>query len=113
MHPWEDFAETWAHYLHVVDTLEMAFAFSMSVAPRVAASEGLTVAIERNPYKTTSIGELMAAWLPITFAVNSLNRTMGQPDLYPFIISSSAARKLEYIRELVATEKEPGDSGTK
>jgi hypothetical protein len=24
MHPWEDFAETWAHYLHIVDTLETA-----------------------------------------------------------------------------------------
>ncbi len=41
MHPWEDFAETWAHYLHTIDTLEMAYAFSLSVAPRVGAEEGL------------------------------------------------------------------------
>ena len=47
------------------------------------------------------IDPTMAAWLPITFAVNSLNRTMGQPDLYPFIISPTTARKLDYIRDLV------------
>ena len=37
MHPWEDFAETWAHYLHIVDTLEMAYAFNVSISPRVAS----------------------------------------------------------------------------
>ena len=35
-HPWEDFAETWAHYLHIVDTLEMARAFGLYVHPRLA-----------------------------------------------------------------------------
>jgi hypothetical protein len=24
-HPWEDWAETWAHYLHIMDMLETAF----------------------------------------------------------------------------------------
>ena len=59
--------------------------------------------IARDPYAMTTIDELLAAWLPITFAVNSLNRTMGQPDLYPFIISPPAAHKLDYIRSLVQT----------
>ena len=101
MHPWEDFAETWAHYLHIVDTLEMGFAFGLKVAPRLGADHGLHASIDRNPYEMTSVEELMAAWLPLTFAVNSLNRTMGQPDLYPFIISPPAALKLDYIRDLV------------
>ena len=101
MHPWEDFAETWAHYLHIVDTLEMAYAFGITVSPRVASDDSLEASVERNPYRSTSIDEIMSAWLPITFAVNSLNRTMGQPDLYPFVISPPVARKLDYIRTLV------------
>ena len=105
MHPWEDFAETWAHYLHIVDTLEMAYYFDLTVSPRVAPDDdGLNAKIDRNPYKAASIAELMDSWLPITFAVNSLNRTMGQPDLYPFVISPSAATKLGYIQDLVRSQ---------
>ena len=101
MHPWEDFAETWAHYLHIVDTLEMAYAFNISVSPRVAADEGLSATVDRNPYKAKDVETLIAAWLPLTFAVNSLNRSMGQPDLYPFVISAPAVTKLQYIHDLV------------
>ena len=108
MHPWEDFAETWAHYLHIVDTLEMAYAFGMTVRPRVESSSGVDAVIQRNPYRATSIEELMDNWLPITFAVNSLNRTMGQPDLYPFVVSRPVARKLNYIRQLVCAAPETG-----
>ena len=104
MHPWEDFAETWAHYLHIVDTLEMGFAFGMTISPRLKNEHGMNAKIARDPYAMTTIDELLAAWLPITFAVNSLNRTMGQPDLYPFIISPPAAHKLDYIRSLVQTD---------
>ena len=88
MHPWEDFAETWAHYLHIVDTLEMAYAFGM-VSPRVPR-RGLEATVDRNPYRR-DVETLIDAWLPLTFAVNSLNRSMGQPDLYPFVISAPAS----------------------
>ena len=33
-HPWEDWAETWAHYLHMIDTLETAAACGLSLRPR-------------------------------------------------------------------------------
>jgi hypothetical protein len=99
MHPWEDFAETWAHYLHIVDTLEMAYAFHLSVNPRIEEAPSATV--DRSPYRARNIAALMEAWLPITFAVNSLNRSMGQPDLYPFIISEPALVKLQYIHDLI------------
>jgi hypothetical protein len=39
----------------------------------------------------------VAAWLPLTFAVNSLNRSMGQPDLYPFVLSPTVIGKLGFI----------------
>ena len=91
----------WAHYLHIVDTLEMAYAFNISVAPRVAADEGLSATVDRNPYKAKDVETLIGAWLPLTFAVNSLNRSMGQPDLYPFVISAPAIAKLQYIHDLI------------
>lgn len=99
MHPWEDFAETWAHYLHIVDTLEMAYAFHLSVNPRIEEAPSATV--DRSPYRATSVETLVEAWLPITFAVNSLNRSMGQPDLYPFVISEQAMAKLQYVHDLI------------
>jgi hypothetical protein len=101
-HPWEDFAETWAHYLHIVDTLETSYAFNLRVSPRaIGPQEGLTAAADRDPYETRTMTAMLDAWVPITFAVNSLNRSMGQPDLYPFVISGPAVRKLEYIHELI------------
>ena len=57
--------------------------------------------VDRNPYKAKDVETLIGAWLPLTFAVNSLNRSMGQPDLYPFVISAPAVAKLQYIHDLV------------
>ncbi|MFA5900320.1 MAG: putative zinc-binding peptidase [Hyphomicrobium sp.] len=99
MHPWEDFAETWAHYLHIIDTLEMAYAFDLSVNPRV--DEAPSVRVTKSPYKAKDVDTLVQAWLPVAFAVNSLNRSMGQPDLYPFVISAPAIAKLQYVHDLV------------
>jgi len=104
MHPWEDFAETWAHYLHIVDTLEMAYAFGMTLSPRLAHDEALDANIQTNPYRAETIEELIDAWLPVSFAANNLNRTMGQPDLYPFIISKPVIEKLGYIHHLIRNQ---------
>jgi hypothetical protein len=100
-HPWEDFAETWAHYLHIVDTLEMAASFGLKVAPKVARTDDLDADIDFDPYRVESIQTLVEAWLPVTFAVNSLNRCMGAPDLYPFVLSPPAIRKLGFVHALV------------
>lgn len=100
-HPWEDFAETWAHYLHIVDTLETAMSFGLSVKPRIAAGEWLTGAIDFDPYGVVRIDDLIRAWLPLSAAVNSLNRSMGQPDLYPFVLAPTVVGKLGFIHDLV------------
>ena len=99
-HPWEDFAEMWAHYLHMVDTLETANAFGMSVRPKVSRGPDLTAEINFDPHQE-DLNRLITAWLPLTFAVNSLNRSMGQPDLYPFVLSSAVIAKLAFIHELI------------
>ncbi len=100
-HPWEDFAETWAHYLHIVDTLEMGFAFGMEIRPRLTGSEELEASISFDPYADGTAERLVGAWLPLVFAVNSLNRAMGLPDLYPFVLTPAVIAKLGFIHRLV------------
>jgi hypothetical protein len=98
-HPWEDFAETWAHYLHIVDTLETARAFGIKVSPRAAHGD-LSAEVDFDSHNAVSMDQLIGAWLPIAFAVNSLNRSMGQPDLYPFVLAPRTIEKLAFVHRL-------------
>jgi hypothetical protein len=100
-HPWEDFAETWAHYLHIVDTLEMARAFGMYVHPRLARPGELDAQVDFDPYAVRDPSPLIQTWIPLSNALNSLNRTMGQSDIYPFILSPPVVEKLSAIHNLV------------
>jgi len=99
-HPWEDFAETWAHYLHMVDTLETARAFGLSVRPRVKQNEPMSTVIDFDPYRA-ELDRLIEGWLPLVFAVNSLNRSMGSPDLYPFVLTPNVIAKLDFVHNLI------------
>jgi hypothetical protein len=100
-HPWEDFAETWAHYLHIVDTLETASVFKLGVHPKKTSNPDLHADITLDPYGKGPIAGLIEAWLPLTYAVNSLNRSMGINDLYPFILSPGVITKMDFIHQLV------------
>ena len=104
-HPWEDFAETWAHYLHIVDTLEMAGSFGVSVDPKLDKDGELEASVDFNPYKAGDIQQLIDVWLPLTFALNSLNRCMGQSDVYPFVLSPAVIEKLGFIHHIVHAER--------
>jgi hypothetical protein len=107
-HPWEDFAETWAHYLHIIDTLEMAGAFGIAVNPVLARDPSLHSEVDFDPYRAGTIQALVETWLPLTYAVNSLNRSMGQPDLYPFILPPAVITKLGFIHDLVGCGRDRG-----
>lgn len=101
-HPWEDFAETFAHYLHILDTLETAEAFGVATRPRgIAQADALSAEVDFSPEKATSIAPLVKAWLPLTFALNSLNRSMGLGDLYPFVLTPAIIEKLGFIHDLI------------
>lgn len=100
-HPWEDFAETWAHYLHMVDTLETAAAFGLRLAPAAGSASGLVLSIGFEPCRQRDFDALVGAWLPLTYAVNSLNHSMGQPDLYPFVLAPTVQGKLRFVHGLV------------
>jgi hypothetical protein len=106
-HSWEDFAETWAHYLHIVDTLEMAGSFGLRVSPTVETSLEAEADLDDTISDAENIDALIAAWLPVTLAVNSLNRCMGQPDLYPFVISGTVITKLGFIHDLIRGKLKP------
>ncbi|MEH6408146.1 MAG: putative zinc-binding metallopeptidase [Leeuwenhoekiella sp.] len=103
-HPWEDWAETWAHYLHLVDTLETAYSFGLSIDPGFQKSSPLHLNADFDPYLESDFEKILGAYLPLTFAVNSLNRSMGQPDLYPFILPPPVVDKLTFIHRLLKGE---------
>jgi hypothetical protein len=100
-HPWEDFAETWAHYFHIVDTLETAAAFALSIAPPIDREGAYRARVDFDPYVRGMIDEIIEAWAPVAVAMNSINRSMGRPDLYPFVIAPPVVEKLGFIHRLV------------
>lgn len=108
-HPWEDFAETWAHYLHIVDTLEIAGAFGMSTRPALTKGDELDAEVDFDPYRAAGVERLIESWIPLSVALNSLNRAMGQPDLYPFVLSAPAIAKLGFVHGLVRPQARAGE----
>ncbi len=102
-HPWEDWAETWAHYLHIVDTLETAFAFRIRLGSSPRRFETVEMRADFDPYLASDFTVIAAASIPLTIAINSLNRSMGQPDLYPFTLPPPVMDKLHFIHQLLAS----------
>ncbi len=97
MHPSEDWAETFAHYLHIRDTLQTADAFGIEVS-----GPGASVLAEATPDAGGGGFEaLLDAWLPLSYALNAVNRSMGKDDLYPFVLSPAVVEKLGFVHELV------------
>jgi hypothetical protein len=101
-HPWEDWAETFAHYLHIRDTLQTAGAYRLFVGGPSDADDPSLVAApaaepERPPFET-----LVGDWLPLTYALNAVNRSMGRGDLYPFTLAPTVIAKLSFVHERVS-----------
>lgn len=86
MHPWEDFAETWAHYLHISDSIQTAEQFGL-LRPAPAASFRERV---------------LNTWMPLSTALNMMNRSMGRDDLYPFVLSAPVLDKLVFVADLAS-----------
>jgi hypothetical protein len=103
-HPWEDWAETWAHYLHMVDLLETAASYNTKLA---LPGNGSEVEEVINPLETglPDFQLLVDQWIPVTLLVNSLNRSLGQEDAYPFALSGGALEKLRFVHDMIREGK--------
>ena len=93
MHPWEDWAESFAHYLHLRDVLQTAHAYGLSAGGAPAGADGVP--------GDAGIEELVAAWLPLSYGLNALNRSMGKDDPYPFVLTPAVVAKLGVVHAAV------------
>ena len=114
MHPMEDWAETFAHYLHVQDTLQTAAAYRVAVrGPQPPGDDGPSGDLSFVPEDAGrgSMAERLAGWLHLSYALNAVNRSMGQDDLYPFVIPPPVVEKLSLLDLLVAEVTPPQPLG--
>jgi hypothetical protein len=104
-HPHEDWAETFAHYIHIVDTLDTARAYGIGLRSETAHDAAVEVDIDS--YTEDNFDRLWDLWVPLTAAVNSLNRSMGHDDLYPFVLPSDAIEKLRFVHQCIRNANSP------
>ena len=105
-HPWEDWAETWAHYLHIVDGLETARAFGLEMHPSIDPDHVLGTDTAIDPYEPKRFDRLVPIWRPLTIALNAMNQSMGLTDLYPFVLSPPVIAKLGFIHAVIHDRSE-------
>ncbi len=98
-HPWEDFAETFAHYLHIADTLETARSFPL-VGLEASSADG-----EHDQLWTAEFASTYRQWLELTTVLNELNRSMGVPDAYPFAPAQPAVDKIAWLHDRLTAGK--------
>jgi hypothetical protein len=97
-HPWEDWAETWAHYLHMADALETAAAVGVSLKPPRENEPSLMLSIQ----EVARFETMIESWFSLTYMLNNLNRGLGLPDGYPFVLSEAVVQKLKFVHDTVA-----------
>jgi hypothetical protein len=103
MHSWEDWAETWAHYLHMVDTLETAKSHGLTLKLPASDKAGDRIATDRLAF--FDFESLTTGWNAVTLALNSLNRSMGMKDAYPFVLTQPVLEKLRFVHDLVQSQR--------
>ena len=107
MHPYEDWAETWAHYMHIIDTLETAKNFSITgstTGNEFELDEADELRLPQSAYyfnSQTSIDAILDTWMEFSIILNSLNRSMGLADAYPFVLTQAVRTKLSFIHHAI------------
>lgn len=89
-HPWEDWAETWAHYLHIFDSWETGVTFGFRKEPKEAPGS-----VQRN------FDAHLDDWSELMIALNSMNRSMGHDDAYPFQLAPAVRKKLGFVDQTI------------
>ncbi|MDM0044164.1 putative zinc-binding metallopeptidase [Variovorax dokdonensis] len=99
-HPWEDWAETWAHYLHLVDGLETAAAWGLRLDHAVPTGPALQ-ARPVDPDDEQFVATVIEQWLPVSQFINAMDRSLGSLDSYPFVIVEPVVQKLAFVHQVV------------
>lgn len=103
MHPAEDWAECWAHYMHIIDTLDTAQNAGINLERHHRSEDSVVspteLTLPQNDFfrKQTEFSEIIKTWMRFSVVINSLNRSMGLPDAYPFTLSETVQKKLRFI----------------
>ena len=114
-HPWEDWAETWAHYLHMVDTVETAMSFGLDAEALEVDTEPFGTDVLEDHGTDPGAADFLAfvnAWVEITALLNEMSRSMGIHDFYPFVLSRAAVRKLYFVHEVIEGARASESEGT-
>jgi hypothetical protein len=101
-HPWEDWAESWAHVMHMVDALETAHFVGLSVKPQRADEPELSVPPVPTRAHVGDFDHLIEEWKTLTYVLNNLTRGLGLADAYPFVLSAPIADKLRFVCDTIA-----------
>jgi hypothetical protein len=107
VHPWEDWAETWAHYLHMIDTLDTAFSFGLDARDLEMEIEPFSrdALFRPNDPGARQFLAFLNGWIELSAVLNELSRSMGQPDLYPFALPCPAVAKLHFIHIVIPARR--------
>lgn len=108
-HPWEDWSESWAHYLFMIDTLETAKDFGFAIQGREVAPFGTPQEVNTGNEAFSHARHfdvLLEDWVRLTIAINAINRSMGLRDAYPFVLSAPARDKLHFVHEAIISQAE-------
>lgn len=101
-HPWEDWAESWAHVMHMVDALETAHAVGLSVNPPRGDEPSLAIPAKPSLARLGDFDQLVSEWYALTYVLNNLTRGLGLPDAYPFVLSGTVIQKLRFVCSVIA-----------
>jgi hypothetical protein len=99
-HPWEDWAETFAHFLHIVSTLDTLAGLPLALDDRAKR-------VLQDPYLENDFDALLASWKPLAHSINELNRSLGQSDAYPFELTSAIIGKLHLVHMAIEHFRHP------
>jgi len=99
MHPWEDWAESWAHVLHMIDALETAQSLGLSIKPSRQDEPSLTIPASPLRARVRDFDQLIREWSTLTYVLNNLTRGLGLADAYPFVLSEPTVKKLRFVCE--------------
>lgn len=109
-HPWEDWAETWAHYLHMVDTLDVAMGAGIHSGHWAMLKDPFGTDVLYHPAVDTSAPDtafltFLNAWTGLTSVLNEFSLSMGQQDLYPFVLSKPCVTKLHWVHRFITAQR--------